>query len=69
MTYRPGQLENDYHYCPKYGTVWFYNDNAVMHPKDANGMDNSVNPDQSAPLCSPRGWLFQYKPNFEGPPI
>ena len=27
----------------KNGTVWFYN--AVVHPKDADGMANSVDPD------------------------
>ena len=28
--------------------VWFYN--AVMHPKDENGMENSVDSDQTALL-------------------
>ena len=28
----------------KTGTVWFYN--AVMHPNDADGMANGVDPDQ-----------------------
>ena len=32
---------------PKNRTVWF--NNAVMHPKDADGMANSVDPDQTAP--------------------
>ena len=40
--------ENNYHNLPKLGTVWFYK--AVMHPKDADGMANSVDPDQTAPL-------------------
>ena len=30
------------------GTVCF--NNAVMHPKDADGMANSVDPDQTSPL-------------------
>ena len=29
----------------KTGTVWFYN--AVMHPNDADGMANGVDPEQS----------------------
>ena len=33
----------------KVGTVWFYD--RVMHPKDADGMANSVDPDQTAPLA------------------
>ena len=33
---------------PKNGTVWFYN--AVMHPNAADGMTNSVDLDQTAPL-------------------
>ena len=32
--------------CAKDRTVWFYN--TVMHPKDADGMANSVDPDQTA---------------------
>ena len=27
--------------------LWFYH--TLMHPKDANGMKNSVDPDQTAP--------------------
>ena len=33
--------------CPKNVTVLFYN--TIMHPKDADGMANSVDPDQTAP--------------------
>ena len=33
---------------PKIGTVWFYY--RVMGPKDTDGMANSVDPDQTAPL-------------------
>ena len=33
--------------CPENGTIWFYN--AVMHLKDADGMMNNVDPDQTAP--------------------
>ena len=32
----------------KQGTVWFYS--AVIHPKDADRMENSADPDQTAPL-------------------
>ena len=34
--------------CFKNGTVCFYI--AVMHPKDVDGMANSVDPDQTAPV-------------------
>ena len=33
---------------PKIQTRWFYR--KVMHPKDADGMTNSVDPDKTAPL-------------------
>ena len=33
-----------YSNCPRNGTIWFYN--TVMHPKDADGMVNSVDSDQ-----------------------
>ena len=39
---------NIYCNCPKSKTVWFYN--AVMCSKDINGMANSVDPDNIAPL-------------------
>ena len=43
--------QNSYHNCSKIGTVWFYN--AAMHPKDADGMANSADPDQTASsVCS-----------------
>ena len=35
-------------FCPKLGTVWF--DKALMHPKDADGVADSVDPDQTSPL-------------------
>ena len=34
--------------CPKMEQVWL--NNAAMCPKDADGMANSVEPDQTAPL-------------------
>ena len=37
----------NYKNMPSKGRVWFYN--AVMPPKDANGMANSVDSDQTAP--------------------
>ena len=33
--------------CPTNGIFQFYN--AVMHPSDADGTANSVDPDQTAP--------------------
>ena len=38
---------------PKMLTSWLYQ--RVMHPKDADGMANSVDPDQTAPLGSGSG--------------
>ena len=35
------------HNCPENGTAWL--NNAVMHPKDADRMANSEDPDQTAP--------------------
>ena len=35
-------------YLSHNGTGWFYN--AVMYPKDANEMGNSIEPDQTADL-------------------
>ena len=40
--------ENNYRNCPKDVTAWFHN--AVMCPKDAGRMANSVDPDQTAPF-------------------
>ena len=40
-------LNNDRN-CNKNGTVWFHS--AVMHPKDADGIANDVDPDQTAPV-------------------
>ena len=37
---------NNYHNCPKNRKVWCNIE--LMHPKDANGMANSVDPDQTA---------------------
>ena len=34
--------------CCENGTVWFYN--SIMHPKDADGMINSAEPNQAAPI-------------------
>ena len=43
--------QNSYHNCSKIGTVWFYN--AAMYSKDADGMANSADPDQTASsVCS-----------------
>ena len=50
----------------KNGTVWFYF--IVMYPKDANGLANSVDPDQTAlrlhclikPIC-PNTWTDDLK--------
>ena len=39
---------NNYHNCPKNGTVGIYN--AVMHPKDTDAMANAVDPDQTSPV-------------------
>ena len=39
---------SNYRNGPKKETVWFHI--AVASPKDADGMANSVNPDQTAPL-------------------
>ena len=41
-------------------TMWFYH--TLMHPKEAEGMTNSVDPDQTAPLqggrkCIYFGWV------------
>ena len=33
---------------PKMGIVWFFN--VALHPKDGDGMANSVGPDQAAPI-------------------
>ena len=38
---------------PKIGTLWFYH--REMRPKDADGMANSVDPDQTAPEQSDQG--------------
>ena len=43
-----GTLEINYHNCPKDGTSWFYH--AIMWPKDADGMADSVDLDQT--VCS-----------------
>ena len=55
VTFAPVKIfENlDYRNCPKNGTVWI--NNAMMQPKDAFGMANSVDPDQAAPLRSNLG--------------
>ena len=37
---------NNCHNCPKNRKVW--SNIALMHPKDADGMANSVDPDQTA---------------------
>ena len=37
---------NNCHNCPKIGKVWC--NIALMHPKDADGMANRVDPDQTA---------------------
>ena len=40
----------------KIWTMWLYN--RVMHPKDADGMANSVDPDQTAPAVWSGSALF-----------
>ena len=40
--------KNSCHHCPKNETAWF--DYVVMHPRDADGMVNNVDLDQTAPL-------------------
>ena len=41
-------IYNSYHNCPKNLTVWF--SSAAVQSRDADGMANSVDPDQTAPL-------------------
>ena len=41
-------MQNNYHICPETGTFWI--NNATMHHKDAGGLANSVDPDQTAPV-------------------
>ena len=41
-------MVSNYNNCSKLGTLWSYN--VGMCPKDADGMANSVDPDQTAPL-------------------
>ena len=45
---------NNCHNCPKIGKVWW--NIALMHPKEADAMANSVDPDQTASLEAVWSW-------------
>ena len=36
--------------CHRFGPIWFIGPIVIMYPKDAAGMANSADPDQTAPL-------------------